>query len=200
MRQVVCQSCSSNKCDLEYLKNQMARVCDQCFLVLRQQNSKYFGPSPTRALVAGKAEIIRAFRFPGEQVPSSSASPGNRAPLAFARKQKRIPAALKEVTTAPTPPPAPASPVTAVVFQVSANTDSSMSGYLQRSKGGKKHWKRLWFVIKDKVLYTYAASEVSSPAGRFLGRVPPRRLTSVFCPPPRRTWLPWRVSPSWASC
>lgn len=44
-------------------------------------------------------------------------------------------------------------------FQVSANTDSSMSGYLQRSKGSKKV-KRLWFVIKDKVLYTYAASEV----------------------------------------
>lgn len=46
-------------------------------------------------------------------------------------------------------------------FQVSANTEnSSMSGYLNRSKGNKKQWKRLWFVIKNKVLYTYAASEV----------------------------------------
>ncbi|KAM4748853.1 FYVE, RhoGEF and PH domain-containing protein 6 [Rhinophrynus dorsalis] len=54
------------------------------------------------------------------------------------RKQKKIPAALK----------------------VSASTeDSSMSGYLQRSKGSKKQWKQLWFVIKNKVLYTYAASE-----------------------------------------
>lgn len=45
--------------------------------------------------------------------------------------------------------------------QVSANTEnSSMSGYLNRSKGNKKQWKRLWFVIKNKVLYTYAASEV----------------------------------------
>lgn len=35
-----------------------------------------------------------------------------------------------------------------------------MSGYLNRSKGNKKQWKRLWFVIKNKVLYTYAASEV----------------------------------------
>lgn len=48
------------------------------------------------------------------------------------------------------------------MFQVSANTYSSMSGYLQRSKGNKKQGKRLWFVIKDKVLYTYAASEVRS--------------------------------------
>ncbi|KAM4677911.1 FYVE, RhoGEF and PH domain-containing protein 6 [Discoglossus pictus] len=54
------------------------------------------------------------------------------------RKQKKIPAALK----------------------VSASTeDSSMSGYLQRSKGNKRQWKQLWFVIKNKVLYTYAASE-----------------------------------------
>ncbi|XP_042351672.1 FYVE, RhoGEF and PH domain-containing protein 6-like [Plectropomus leopardus] len=110
---VVCQSCSSNKYCLEYLKNQLARVCDQCFTVLQQQKS--------------------------EQVLSAAVSPGSRATFAFSRKQKKIPAALKEV---------------------SASTDnSSMSGYLQRSKGNKKQGKRLWFVIKDKVLYTYAASE-----------------------------------------
>ncbi|XP_010755589.3 FYVE, RhoGEF and PH domain-containing protein 6 [Larimichthys crocea] len=109
---VVCQSCSSNKHCLEYLKNQLARVCDQCYPVLQQQKSK-------QALSAG-------------------VSPGNKATFAFSRKHKKIPAALKEV---------------------SANTDSSMSGYLQRSKANKKQGKRLWFVIKDKVLYTYAASE-----------------------------------------
>ncbi|XP_029288828.1 FYVE, RhoGEF and PH domain-containing protein 6-like [Cottoperca gobio] len=110
---VVCQSCSSNKYCLEYLKNQMARVCDQCVPVLLQQKS--------------------------EQALSAAVSPGNRATFTFTRKQKKIPAALKEV---------------------SASTDnSSMSGYLQRSKSNKKQGKRLWFVIKDKVLYTYAASE-----------------------------------------
>ncbi|XP_008281460.1 FYVE, RhoGEF and PH domain-containing protein 6-like isoform X2 [Stegastes partitus] len=110
---VVCQSCSSNKHCLEYLKNQLARVCDQCFLVLQQEKSE-------RAL-------------------SAAVSPGSRATFAFSRKQKKIPAALK---------------------QVSANTDnSSMSGYLQRSRRNKKQGKRLWFVIQDKVLYTYAASE-----------------------------------------
>ncbi|XP_040894890.1 FYVE, RhoGEF and PH domain-containing protein 6-like [Toxotes jaculatrix] len=110
---VVCQSCSSNKHCLEYLKNQSARVCDQCFLVLQLQKN--------------------------ERSVSAAVSPGNRATFAFSRKQKKIPAALKEV---------------------SANThNSSMSGYLQRSKGSKKPGKRLWFVIKDKVLYTYAASE-----------------------------------------
>uniref|UniRef100_A0A665WGT3 FYVE, RhoGEF and PH domain containing 6 n=1 Tax=Echeneis naucrates TaxID=173247 RepID=A0A665WGT3_ECHNA len=66
-------------------------------------------------------------------------SPIKSGAFSFTRKQKKIPAALKEV---------------------SANTEnSSMSGYLNRSKGNKKQWKRLWFVIKNKVLYTYAASE-----------------------------------------
>ncbi|XP_026166656.1 FYVE, RhoGEF and PH domain-containing protein 6-like [Mastacembelus armatus] len=109
---VVCQACSSNKYCLEYLKMQLARVCDQCFSVLQQKN---------------------------EIALSTAVSSGNRTAFPFNRKYKKIPAALKEV---------------------SANTDtSSMSGYMQRSKGSKKHWKRLWFVIKDKVLYTYAASE-----------------------------------------
>ncbi|XP_036815806.1 FYVE, RhoGEF and PH domain-containing protein 6 [Oncorhynchus mykiss] len=109
---VVCQSCSSNKHCLEYLKNQLARVCDQCFIVLQQRSEKDL---------------------------SATLSPGGKSSFAFARKTKKIPAALKEV---------------------SANTDnSSMSGYLQRSKGNKKQGKRLWFVIKNKVLYTYAASE-----------------------------------------
>ncbi|XP_028973035.2 FYVE, RhoGEF and PH domain-containing protein 6 [Esox lucius] len=110
---VVCQTCSSNKYYLEYLKNQPARVCDHCFAKL-QENS--------------------------DRVASAALSPGGRSgAFSFSRKHKKIPAALKEV---------------------SANTEnSSMSGYLQRSKGNKKQWKRLWFVIKNKVLYTYAASE-----------------------------------------
>ncbi|XP_077449543.1 FYVE, RhoGEF and PH domain-containing protein 6 isoform X2 [Stigmatopora argus] len=70
---------------------------------------------------------------------SSSVSPIKSGAFSFSRKQKKIPSALKEV---------------------SANTEnSSMSGYLSRSKGYKKPWKRLWFVIENKVLYTYAASE-----------------------------------------
>uniref|UniRef100_A0A8C7MG23 FYVE, RhoGEF and PH domain containing 6 n=1 Tax=Oncorhynchus kisutch TaxID=8019 RepID=A0A8C7MG23_ONCKI len=112
---VVCQTCSSNKFYLEYLKNQPARVCDHCFVKLQENSMR-------------------------DRVASGALSPTARSGgFSFSRKQKKIPAALKEV---------------------SANTEnSSMSGYLQRSKGNKKQWKRLWFVIKNKVLYTYAASE-----------------------------------------
>ncbi|KAF4095355.1 FYVE, RhoGEF and PH domain-containing protein 6-like [Onychostoma macrolepis] len=113
---VVCQACSTNKQPLKYLKNHLARVCDLCFSALQQNSS-------------------------GDQVPSNSTlSPTGKLPGAFPfRKQKKIPAALKEV---------------------SANTDgSSMSGYLERTKANRKQWKRFWFVIMNKVLYTYAASE-----------------------------------------
>ncbi|XP_050955009.1 FYVE, RhoGEF and PH domain-containing protein 6-like [Labeo rohita] len=113
---VVCQACSANKQTLKYLKNQLARVCDLCFSALQQNSS-------------------------GEQVPSNTPlSPAGKPSGAFPfRKQKKIPAALKEV---------------------SANTDgSSMSGYLERTKANRKQWKRFWFVIMNKVLYTYAASE-----------------------------------------
>ncbi|XP_053361993.1 FYVE, RhoGEF and PH domain-containing protein 6-like isoform X2 [Clarias gariepinus] len=110
---VVCQACSVNKHPLEYLKNRPARVCDQCFEIL--QNNSLGNQAPGSGVLSPAS---KSFHF---------------------RKQKKIPAALKEV---------------------SANTDgSSMSGYLDRMKAKKKQWKRLWFVIKDKVLYTYAASE-----------------------------------------
>ena len=33
-----------------------------------------------------------------------------------------------------------------------------MSGYLRRRRRGQR-WKRAWFVLKDRVLYTYKASE-----------------------------------------
>lgn len=35
-----------------------------------------------------------------------------------------------------------------------------MSGSLQRRKKSKRKWKRLWFLLKDKVLYTFTACEV----------------------------------------
>ncbi|XP_019715307.1 FYVE, RhoGEF and PH domain-containing protein 5 isoform X2 [Hippocampus comes] len=36
---------------------------------------------------------------------------------------------------------------------------SAMSGVLQRRKKSKRKWKRLWFLLKDKVLYTFTARE-----------------------------------------
>ncbi|KAJ8393390.1 hypothetical protein AAFF_G00061120 [Aldrovandia affinis] len=65
---VVCQACSTHKHYLEYLKNQPARVCDHCFLKLQHKSDQVDSPS-------GKS--------------FSSV-------LISSRKQKKIPAALKE--------------------------------------------------------------------------------------------------------
>ncbi|NXU82974.1 FGD6 protein, partial [Xiphorhynchus elegans] len=120
---IVCQACSSNKHGLDYMKNQPARVCDHCFRELQKQDNQCTPKSGS----------------PVNHKSSSSALSTVLHSIPSGRKQKKIPAALKEV---------------------SANTeDSTMSGYLHRSKGSKKPWKHLWFVIKNKVLYTYAASE-----------------------------------------
>nr|XP_043880950.1 FYVE, RhoGEF and PH domain-containing protein 5-like isoform X3 [Solea senegalensis] len=43
--------------------------------------------------------------------------------------------------------------------QVTVSEEGSVSGSLQRSKKSKRNWKRLWFLLKDKVLYTYRAKE-----------------------------------------
>ncbi|XP_015713888.1 FYVE, RhoGEF and PH domain-containing protein 6 [Coturnix japonica] len=120
---IVCQACSSNKHGLDYMKNQPARVCDHCFRELQKQDNQC---SPKTGSPINHKSPSSALSTVLHSIPSG-------------RKQKKIPAALKEV---------------------SANTeDSTMSGYLHRSKGSKKPWKHLWFVIKNKVLYTYAASE-----------------------------------------
>ncbi|XP_015270129.1 PREDICTED: FYVE, RhoGEF and PH domain-containing protein 6 [Gekko japonicus] len=126
---IICQACSSNKHGLDYMKNQPARVCDLCFKEL-QKHSKL---CPDNICTPSKNGSPVNHRSPSSALSTVLHS------IPSGRKQKKIPAALKEV---------------------SANTeDSSMSGYLYRSKGSKKPWKHLWFVIKNKVLYTYAASE-----------------------------------------
>ncbi|KAM3877840.1 FYVE, RhoGEF and PH domain-containing protein 5-like [Diretmus argenteus] len=48
---------------------------------------------------------------------------------------------------------------TAALTQMTVSEEGSISGSLQRSKRSKRNWKRLWFLLKDKVLYTYRAQE-----------------------------------------
>nr|XP_020671363.1 FYVE, RhoGEF and PH domain-containing protein 6 [Pogona vitticeps] len=121
---IICQACSSNKHKLDYMKNNPARVCDLCFKELQKQDN--LCTSPKNGSPVSHRSPSNALSTVLHSIPSG-------------RKQKKIPAALKEVSA--------------------SIEDSSMSGYLYRSKGNKKPWKHLWFVIKNKVLYTYAASE-----------------------------------------
>ncbi|XP_058229354.1 FYVE, RhoGEF and PH domain-containing protein 5 isoform X1 [Hemibagrus wyckioides] len=50
--------------------------------------------------------------------------------------------------------------ITSPLAQVSVGAEgSTISGSLQRRKKSKRKWKRLWFLLKDKVLYTFTARE-----------------------------------------
>lgn len=46
-----------------------------------------------------------------------------------------------------------------VISQHASDPDATISGYLFKWHKDKK-WKKYWFVMKDKVLYTFKASEV----------------------------------------
>ncbi|XP_037303990.2 FYVE, RhoGEF and PH domain-containing protein 5-like isoform X1 [Pungitius pungitius] len=48
---------------------------------------------------------------------------------------------------------------TASFTPVTVSEEGSISGTLQRSKTSKRNWKRLWFLLRDKVLYTYRVQE-----------------------------------------
>ncbi|KAM4722794.1 FYVE, RhoGEF and PH domain-containing protein 5 [Rhinophrynus dorsalis] len=76
--------------------------------------------------------------LPRSSISTFSSMFHNIHPSSF-RKHKKIPSALMEAAT--------------------SGENSSISGYLHRCKKGKKYWKKRWFVIKGKVLYTYTACE-----------------------------------------
>lgn len=62
--------------------------------------------------------------------------------------------------------------------QVSLTVEgSTMSGSLQRRKKSKRKWKRLWFLLKDKVLYTFTAREVR---GHRVSHTSPKTLTHTL--------------------
>ncbi|XP_064218143.1 FYVE, RhoGEF and PH domain-containing protein 5 isoform X2 [Aotus nancymaae] len=130
---IVCRNCSRNKYPLKYLKDRMAKVCDGCFGELKKRGRAV--PGLMRERPVSMSFPLSAPRFSGSAFSSVFHSIN---PSTF-KKQKKVPSALTEVTA--------------------SGEGSAISGYLSRCKRGKRHWKKLWFVIKGKVLYTYMASE-----------------------------------------
>lgn len=118
--QVVCQVCSSNKCRLAYLKNQPARVCDQCFETLLRQRSRSGRSVLLKHVFTLKLFHLKQLSWKDKSrsrrflnvspsslwfcslgaINSAVVTPGNKASFAFSRRQKRIPSALKEVQNA----------------------------------------------------------------------------------------------------
>ncbi|XP_051059258.1 FYVE, RhoGEF and PH domain-containing protein 5 [Phodopus roborovskii] len=130
---IVCRNCSRNKYPLKCLKNRMAKVCDGCFRELKLRNGPV--PGTMRERPVSMSFPLPSARFSGSTFSSVFHS---ISPSTF-KKQKKVPSALVEVAA--------------------SGEGSAISGYLSRCKSGKRRWKKLWLVIKGKVLYTYLASE-----------------------------------------
>lgn len=131
---IVCRNCSRNKYPLKCLKNRMAKVCDGCFRELKLRNGPV--PDPMRERPVSMSFPLSSSRFSTGSTFSSVFH--SISPSTF-KKQKKVPSALTEVAA--------------------SGEGSAISGYLSRCKSGKRRWKKLWLVIKGKVLYTYLASE-----------------------------------------
>lgn len=131
---IVCRNCSRNKYPLKCLKNRMAKVCDGCFRELKLRNGPV--PGPMRERPVSMSFPLSSSRFSSGSTFSSVFQ--SISPSTF-KKQKKVPSALTEVAA--------------------SGEGSAISGYLSRCKSGKRRWKKLWLVIKGKVLYTYLASE-----------------------------------------
>ena len=130
---IVCRNCSRNKYPLKYLKDRMAKVCDGCYGELKKRGGD--APGLMRERPLSMSFPLSSARFSSSAFSSAFHSIN---PSAF-RKQRKVPSALTEVAA--------------------SGEGSAISGYLSQCKKGKRHWKKLWFVIKGKVLYTYAARE-----------------------------------------
>lgn len=128
---VICSSCSDNKAPLEYLRNKPARVCNECFQKLV---TDFEDKVNTGTVSEGMTEDTD-----GSFLSLSSLKERFQQIRRSARFTTRVkrPGRLVEVRA--------------------NDLECSMSGNLRVLKG--KKWKKFWFLLKDKVLYKFRASE-----------------------------------------
>ncbi|ELT96558.1 hypothetical protein CAPTEDRAFT_180983 [Capitella teleta] len=134
---VVCGFCSDCKAPLRYLMYKPARVCQECFDKLSAEVDEL------------SEDCADAISPTSETGPSITGSAFSKSHLKSRFKGIRMGSLGKGIFSKRRP---------AVLNEVSANVeDAEMSGYLKQWT--KKRWKKMWFVLKGKVLYTYKASE-----------------------------------------
>ncbi|NWI86620.1 FGD5 protein, partial [Pitta sordida] len=137
---IVCRNCSRNKYPMKYLKDQVAKVCDSCYMELKKRGRIPSFLAKQKKRIPGKRPLSMSFPPTSSRCSSSAfSSVFHNIHYSSFKKQKKIPSALMEVAA--------------------SGEGATISGYLSRCKGGKRHWKKRWFVIKGKVLYTYTANE-----------------------------------------
>lgn len=162
---VVCRSCSTQKAGLEYLKFRSARVCDDCFEAINvseehegsviedgmdSSNCSSLIETDLSASLVNVPPVCFVHAFNDEATnrrPSLDPVGQTTSQAGFKAQQVRRDAIRKERRYVPPR-----------LMEVPANdAGSQISGYLSRRV--RRSWKRNWFVLKDRVLYIYKASE-----------------------------------------
>ncbi|XP_059169715.1 FYVE, RhoGEF and PH domain-containing protein 6-like isoform X2 [Physella acuta] len=157
---IICSHCSDNKAPLQYLNNKPARVCDHCYTQLHAEILKRIeaaelqksvsppvSPPAREDSAASPTSASCEDVVDGEMKCEVNVDSSLNLQNLLARFQKLRLSNRKNNQSRPS-----------VLKEVKANDEGSdMSGYLRAYKSRK--WKRLWFVVKGKVLYTYKASE-----------------------------------------
>lgn len=176
LTQIVCRSCSRNRYPLKYMKDRMAKVCDHCYNELRKRGELcFYSKSAVTPLCRPSSGLCSYVYVADAPTLSSHSSPRphrssrplsavfqNIHPPNIWRHRKGIvtftQVRLQQQMAAGEDGSCLRWPL--LLLQVTVSEEGSISGSLQRSKKSKRSWKRLWFLLKDKVLYTYRAQEV----------------------------------------
>ncbi|KAK3595627.1 hypothetical protein CHS0354_009591 [Potamilus streckersoni] len=138
---VVCGNCSDKKAPLRYLKYKAERVCSACFTALKAEAEQ-----------AANEKVSTQPASPEEEPKEIDESSPDGANFSLGGLLERFTNIRRSGQQSSRFRPA-------VLKEVHANDQgATMSGYLKQLKKSKK-WKRFWFVLKDKVLYTFKASE-----------------------------------------
>uniref|UniRef100_A0A1B6E4K9 FYVE, RhoGEF and PH domain-containing protein 6 n=2 Tax=Clastoptera arizonana TaxID=38151 RepID=A0A1B6E4K9_9HEMI len=127
---VVCSLCSDYKAPLQYKKFQPKRVCEDCFEYLLKE----LDDINMDEVVKSEFEIKESGAVT-KMLNQIRSSFKKGEPSSEKKTKKYIPQRLKEVTA--------------------SDTCSQMCGWLYRRSRGS--WKKLWFVLKQQVLYVYKA-------------------------------------------
>lgn len=136
---VICATCSANKAPLRYREFEAARVCDECFDFLERGK---FSRAEVYFILRNDSNLLSCL---SELIDFGYLKSRFKKRDTSKHLNRYVPQRLK----------------------VSANGQGAqMCGYLKRRMKNSK-WKRMWFVLKDRVLYAYKASEDSVAADTF---------------------------------
>ncbi|KAK3770959.1 hypothetical protein RRG08_029050 [Elysia crispata] len=172
---IICAQCSQNKAPLRYLKYKPSRVCDECFDKLKEVVIKEVANEKNkkkkRSSISAEEDSNTSITDDGpstsfavDGIDGEGADQAVNAQNAAAEHQEsgltlhNLLGRFTKIRSSNTRQQRMSGNLRpSVLREVHANDEGSdMSGYLYTFKSRK--WKKMWFVVKGQVLYTYRAS------------------------------------------